>query len=268
MAALGLAQRVRERRRARHCVSAGRPRRATAASAACSAGSKAATSPARATSTSGVSSPSRSRTRPHSAPTPSTAVRTTSRAARRGRGRVANASPTRRIASCSRARSSCSSCRRLSSWRAIALNSPQRGELVVALGRHLHGEVAAAEPARRVEQPRDLRLERARDGEREPQGEDEEGGEHAGDDQPARGRGSRRVARSTSSAERSGGALKAGVVERRVAVAALSAFTVPGRRAARDPPVAPSVASSASPSREMTAARPVSCAAGARTPRR
>ena len=53
----------------------------------------------------------------------------------------------------------------------------ERGELVVALGRDLDREVAAGHAPRRVEQALDLRLQRARDGDREREGRDQRGGE-------------------------------------------------------------------------------------------
>jgi hypothetical protein len=62
-------------------------------------------------------------TRPHSAPTPSTAVCTTMPSSASRSRPLPSDSPTRRTVSCRRARSSWSSSRRASSWRAIELNS-------------------------------------------------------------------------------------------------------------------------------------------------
>ena len=51
----------------------------------------------------------------------------------------------------------------------------ERGELVAALGRHLDAEVALRHLLRGLQQPLDLRLQRARDGEREGEGGDQRG---------------------------------------------------------------------------------------------
>ena len=51
----------------------------------------------------------------------------------------------------------------------------ERGELVAALGRHLDAEVALGHLPRGLQQPLDLRLQRARDGEREREGGDQRG---------------------------------------------------------------------------------------------
>ena len=86
-------------------------------------GDVASTLPARAASASVPLAPLRMTTRPHSAPTPSTAVWTTIPSSASRSSPLPSDSPTRRTVSCSRARSSCSSSRRVSSWRAIELNS-------------------------------------------------------------------------------------------------------------------------------------------------
>jgi hypothetical protein len=55
------------------------------------------------------------------------------------------------------------------------LNSPaERRELVAPVDRHLRAEVAAAEPLRRVEEARDLRLQRPGDEQGAGEGQDEE----------------------------------------------------------------------------------------------
>jgi hypothetical protein len=81
-------------------------------------------------------------------------------------------SPTRRTVSCSRALELLQARLELARHRVELL--AERGELVVALGRDLDREVALADRARGVEQPLDLRLERARGGERERQRADQE----------------------------------------------------------------------------------------------
>ena len=81
--------------------------------------------------------------------------------------------------------------------------APERGELVVALGGDLDGEVARAERAGGREQAVDLRLQRARGGEREGEGADEEGEEDEGDAERAVSRSPRRARRRQQHARRS-----------------------------------------------------------------
>ena len=73
----------------------------------------------------------------------------------------------------------------------------QRRELVVALGRDLDGEVARAQAPGGLQEGVDLALQRARDQQREGEGEDEEAGQDAGRQQAAvaHGRGLHRLGR-------------------------------------------------------------------------
>ena len=70
---------------------------------------------------------------------------------------------------------------------------PERGELVVALRRHLHREVARAEPLGGHEQPLDLRLQAARDRDREHERERQERDERGQCGEGGARRGGRRV---------------------------------------------------------------------------
>ena len=84
-------------------------------------------------------------------------------AARRGRGSRRTSSPMRRIALRRRARSCAQLVQpRLELRGHLVELLAELGELVAAVGRHLGGEVAAAEPARRAPGSADLALQRAR----------------------------------------------------------------------------------------------------------
>ena len=113
------------------------------------------------------------------------------------------------------------------------------GELVVALGGHLDGEVPGAEALGRDQQALDLRLQRPRHGEREGEGEHEEAQQRPGHDQRGvRQRGRRRglageeVDLHPPAAERG----------RREAAEAVAAAVDLGRAAQRDPDRRPDAA--------------------------
>ena len=120
--------------------------------------------------------------RPQAASTPSTAVCTTISSSPTRSRLFVNDSPTRRIASARRARSRMQLLEPLLELLGHRVELlAERGELVVALGRDLLGEVAVPDRPRGDEQALHLGLQRARDRDREGDREDEEaeqGAEH------------------------------------------------------------------------------------------
>ena len=130
--------------------------------------------------------------RPAAAPMPSAAVWTTISITPTRSSPAANDSPTRRNDS--------------SQPRALALElldlglelaghrvelAPEGGELVGAVDRDVDREVAAPEALGGDQEPLDLRLQAARDGDREQRGEDQEG-DHREDREDRRGVAQRR----------------------------------------------------------------------------